>query len=447
MATTAKIMTTMFEQGTVVTKESTASFAYDSDQRELHLLNLYPEVRYQTMQGFGGAITESVGTILNHLPQEQAQEVINSYFGPDGIGYTVVRTHIDSCDFSMSNYSAVEDPADTALATFSLSHDEENILPYIKKSEQALGGKIAVMLTPWSPPAYMKTNGTKNGGGKLLPEYANRWAEYICRYIEEYRSRGIDVTMLSVQNEPNATQTWDSCTYTGTEERFFLQNHLYPALQAHGLADIEVFVWDHNKERLFDRALECITPVTDKMVSGLAFHWYSGDHFDALRLCREKFPDKKLAFSEGCIEYSRFDKTQQIKNAQMYGHDMIGNLNAGLNLFFDWNILLDENGGPNHVQNYCEAPIMCDTTTNLLEKKLSFYYIAHFSKYIKPGARRIATTCYTSQLETTAFVNLDGTIAVVLLNQTESDLPAYLKLNGQLLEVMCSKESISTVTI
>ena len=198
---------------------------------------------------------------------------------------------------------------------------------------------------------------------------------------------------------------------------------------------------------MFERTAQCITTETDRMVAGVAFHWYSGDHFDAVRLVRECFPNKLLMFSEGCIEYSRFDKTQALKNAQMYAHDMIGNLNAGLNLFIDWNIALNEEGGPNHVGNFCEAPVICDTLTGQINYKPSFYYIAHFSRHIKEHARRIATTCYSEKMEVTAFENPDSTIAVILLNRTTEKLPATLRLEGELFYVPCPPCSISTIVI
>lgn len=418
----------------------------DEPGQELGLINLYPEMKYQTVGFFGGAITEAVGVTLAKLPGETVKAVIASYFSPDGLGYRAIRTHIDSCDFSLEGYSAVTDPEDTGLRTFSLAHDQRYIIPYIKMACEAAGESLPVMLSPWSPPAFMKTNGARNGGGKLRPECYGLWARYLCRYIQEYRAQGVNVTALSVQNEPNATQTWDSCLFSAGEERDFLVRHLHPALLEAGLGTISVFIWDHNKERLFDRACAEIDSLTDPMVAGLAFHWYSGDHFDALRLVREKFPDKQLVFSEGCIEYSRFD-TDQLRNAQMYAHDMLGNFRGGMNSFLDWNIALDETGGPNHAGNYCEAPVICDTRTGEAEYKLSHRYIGHFSRFVQPGARRIGTTHYSGNLEVVAFENPDGSLAVLLLNRTARALPAVLRVQGRLFAATIEGESIATIRI
>ena len=270
---TGYIVTTFEKDGRLAEYTAELASVPDEQGQELHLVNLYPQVRYQTFLGFGGAITEAVGLVLQALPPETARQVLNSYYGPSGIGYSLVRTHLDSCDFSRENYCAIEDE-DTDFSTFSLRHDERNIIPYILMAEELAGKKLPVMLSPWSPPAFMKTNGSRNGGGKLRLEYADLWARYICKYIHEYRRRGVQVTRLSIQNEPNAAQTWDSCLYSAQEERDFLIKHLHPTLVENGLGDLEVFVWDHNKERMFERTAQCITTETDRMVAGVAFHWY-----------------------------------------------------------------------------------------------------------------------------------------------------------------------------
>ena len=443
----AKLDTTLFENGRVNKFGKNLAFIPDDNNRESQLVNLYPGVTYQQIGTFGGAITESVGVTLRKMPEEERTQILESYFGKSGIGYRAIRTHIDSCDFSMGNYSAAEQWNGSEFPDFSLKRDEENIIPFIRSACLAAGEELPVMLSPWSPPAFMKTNRSKNGGGKLEKKFYPLWAKYICRYIREYRARGIKVRMLSVQNEPNAEQVWDSCLFSPQEEREFLQFALVPALRSSGLGDIELYIWDHNKERLYDRVREVITPETDSMIAGAAFHWYSGDHFDAPRLVHEQFPDKKLLFSEGCIEYSQFDKSRQLENAQVYAHDMIGNLNAGMNTFFDWNIILDEMGGPNHAGNYCEAPVIYDTQNKKASLKLSYYYIGHFSKYILPGARRIATTCYTDQLEVTAFLNPDGTLIAELLNRSMKDITAVLRLENQLLEITVKGQSMNTVVI
>jgi glucosylceramidase len=253
--------------------------------------------------------------------------------------------------------------------------------------------------------------------------------------------------MITVQNEPDSVQTWDSCTYTGEEEREFVKNYLGPILKEEGLEDIKLFVWDHNKESIYTRAKTILMDETAaKYVDGVAFHWYTGDHFEEVALVRDAYPDKLLYFTEGCVEYSRFADTDEIRKAEMYAHDMIGNFNAGMQAFIDWNLLLDEKGGPNHVGNYCAAPIMSNESKNEIIKNLSYYYIGHFSRFVKPGAKRIATSRYTDKLEVTGFLNPDQERVVIILNKNEQDVPVSIFEYGKGQTILAEARSIITVT-
>lgn len=412
----------------------------------MNVVNLYPNMEYQTFHGFGGAITEAAGYSFSKLTEKGKEEILKKYFSNEGLRYHFIRTHIDSCDFSISNYTAMEDSKDREMNSFTLKRDEEYILPFLRKARSAKGEDFDLMLTPWSPPAFMKTNEDRNNGGKLKEEYREFWAEYICRYIKEYEALGFPVNRITVQNEPDAIQTWDSCTFNPTEEKEFLRDYLYKALERNGLTRVKINIWDHNKERMFERARAIIDDETDKMIDGVAFHWYTGDHFEAIQLTGEVYPGKELLFTEGCVEYSRFD-AGQLRNAQMYAHDIIGNLNAGMTGFIDWNILLDEKGGPNHVNNLCDAPIMVNTADGSYEEKLSFHYIRHFSHYIDRDAKRIALTKYTDKLEMTALKNPDGTVVLIVLNKQGEDMPLSLRIQGLNTEFTVPAASIVTAVI
>ena len=439
----AEVYQTTYIGGKVIPQASVCIVIPDTGAQERDIVNLYPKVTNQHIDGFGGAITESVGYVLSQMPSSSQQEILKAVFGDEGLRYTQVRTSIDSCDFALSQYEAAPRPG----AQLNLWHDETYVIPYIQAAQEVSQSKIDVMLTPWSPPAYMKSTGERSHGGKLKPEFYQAWAEYIARYISAYRSHGLNVSKLSVQNEPNANQLWDSCVFSAEEEKTFLRDYLAVALQRAGLGDLEVYIWDHNKERLFDRVWDMVDATTEQLIAGAAFHWYSGDHFDALRLVRSQYPNLKLLFSEGCIEYNRFDRDDQLKSARMYAHDMIGNFNAGMNTFLDWNIALNSNGGPNHAQNFCDAPILCNTETGTFEKRLSYYYIRHFSHFIAKGAVQIATTTFSSDVAAAAFQNPDGKIVAVLLNSSSKKRRVYLRVNGQLIELLMEADSIITVEI
>ncbi|OJV65179.1 MAG: hypothetical protein BGO41_01045 [Clostridiales bacterium 38-18] len=442
-----KLIQTSYKDNKKETIIKELSFSPDVNNQELHIINLYPTEKFQEYLGFGGAFTESAGYVYSKMNENTKKRLIYDYFSEGGLGYVLGRCPIDSCDFALGNYSAMSDPTDQKLDSFTLERDAKYIFPLLNDALKVMPS-IRLTLSPWSPPAFMKSNGEKNNGGHLLPHYRKLWADYLCRYIREYRKLGYEVFALSIQNEPNAKQRWDSCLYTAEEEKLFIRDYLIESMVNNQCKDVNLIIWDHNKERIFDRTDEiCSDDVANKVVGGIGFHWYSGDHFEALELVRRKYPDKLLIFTEGCIEYSKFSSDSQLKNAQMYAHEIIGSMNAGMNAFLDWNLFLDFEGGPNHVNNLCDAPIMLSENGVDVRYNLSYDYIGHFSRYIKPGARRIGFSRYTNQLEVTAFENPDGKIAVVVLNSTQQAHSFYLRLKGNLCPVEVPIESISTLIL
>ena len=463
---------------------------------ENNVVNLYPDYTYQTIIGFGGAMTEAAAYSLSQLSEEKQEVAIREYFGADGISYNVIRTHIDSCDFSRDMYQAVDDVlADPDFATFSLKRDREHIIPAIKAAMAASEKPLAVLLSPWSPPAEWKTpsemlksfgspedyrkmlppeladtdlaetnpvvaaimhtletmpkdgTGTRTCGGHLKPEYYGAWAAYMTKYIQAYLDEGIPVRWVTIQNESQAATPWDSCQWTMEEQKTFLADHLYPAMEAAGLTDrVSILFWDHNKENLVNWVNAVVDEDTAKMVGGVAFHWYSGDHFEAVQMVHERFPDLQLMFSEGCCEFVKDDPATEVRQAAQYAHDIIGNLNAGMDTWIDWNLYLDKKGGPNHVGNFCSAPVMLDGKGGY-ENRPTLDYIGHFSRYIQPGAVRIGHSKYTDTIDVTTFQNVDGTIACVVLNRGEKEKPINIRLNGSFGNFTLPANSIATVLI
>lgn len=403
---------------------------------------LYPDFKYQEIVGFGGAFSESSGYVFSKFPDSIKEKFIKDYFSNDGINYNFCRTHINSCDFSLSTYSYSEKET---LEGFSISHDEKYIIPLIKYAKKE-NSKIQILASPWSPPKFMKTNKDMNHGGKLKPEYKELWAKYIVKYIKEYEKKGIDIDYITVQNEPNAKQIWESCLYDGAEEAEMALEYLIPNLRINNI-NTKVLIWDHNKERLYLRAEEIFKEDKYNLISGIGYHYYSGDHFENINLVREKYPDKLIIHTEGCTGFSLKRRSRQIPNAEIYAHDIIGDLNAGSNGYIDWNILLDFKGGPNHVLNNCNSPIMANLFGNDYKKNASYYYIGHFSKFIKKGARRIAYSGFTENLEITAFENLDGKIIVVILNKTDKEEKFTIVLKERIYKDKIDKHSIITYVI
>ncbi len=426
-------------------KES--SLKEQGEAGEMKLVVLYPEETGGCIRGFGGAFTEAAAHTYSLMGQEAKDRMIDDLFGDEGLRYNLGRIHMNSCDFALGNYTYIRE-GDETLDSFDISHDEKEIIPMIKDASAKHGSQISLMMAPWSPPAFMKTNQEMNHGGKLKPEYSELWAAYFVRFIKEYSKRGIDISFVTVQNEPMATQTWDSCVYTSADEAEFVAKHLGPAFKKAGILDkTGIFVWDHNKEMAYDRFREIMeNHEAAEYVSGCAVHWYTGDHFDTLDLIRKHYPDKEIFFTEGCVEYSRLSGAGDVHYAEMYAHQMIGNLNGGITAIFDWNLAVDHKGGPNHVGNFCDAPIKADETGEDYSKQLSYYYIGHFSRYIKEGAKHIASSRYTDKLEVSAFVNPDGERVVVILNKSDEKVPFVLKEAGSSAFIEMEPHTIATVT-
>jgi glucosylceramidase len=407
--------------------------------------------QFQDFIGIGGALTDASAETFALLPKDKQRELLNAYFDDvQGIGYKLARTNIHSCDFSSGSYTYINE-GDKELKSFSLSHDQQYRIPFIKQVLAATRGKLKIFASPWSPPAFMKDNHDMLHGGKLKPEFYQSWANYYARFIKAYHSEGIPIWGVSIQNEPMATQTWESCIYSAEEERDFLKNFLGPTLKREGLADRKVIAWDHNRDLIYQRASTILAdPQAAKYVWGIGYHWYEpwsgGDPmFDNVRLVHETFPDKPLIFTEGCADSFDAKKMGEWKFGEQYGRSMIHDFNSGTVGWTDWNVLLDEKGGPNHVGNFCFAPVHANTKTSELTYLSSYYYIGHFSKFIQPGARRIASSPSRSQLLSTAFVNPDGKVAVVVMNPSEKPASYWLWTGGNAAEANSPPHSIQTL--
>jgi glucosylceramidase len=408
---------------------------------------------FQTMLGIGGALTDASAETFYKLPKEKQQELLTAYYDKQkGIGYSLARTNIQSCDFSSDVYSYVAD-RDLELKTFNIDHDRKYRIPFIKQAIAAAGGKLTLFASPWSPPAWMKDNNDVLHGGKLKAEYADSWAHFYGKFIAAYQKEGIPVWGLTVQNEPMAKQKWESCIFTAIDERDFIKNHLGPILQKDGFGDKKLIIWDHNRDLIYQYAATILEDKeAAKYVWGIGYHWYetwtgSTMLFDNVRRVHETFPDKNLMFTEGCIEKFDFSRVNDWALGEKYGQSIIHDLNCGTVGWTDWNILLDEKGGPNHVGNFCFAPIIADTRSGSLIYTNIYYYLGHFSKFIRPGDKRIVSSSNRDALLTTAFRNADGKLVVVVMNATDNKLPYNLCIGNKAAAVTSLPHSISTLVL
>jgi glucosylceramidase len=412
-----------------------------------------PAKMFQTFVGIGGALTDASAEVFAKLPKDTQEAFLQSYFSREkGIGYSLARTNIHSCDFSSESYTYVREQ-DTALSSFSVAHDEQYRLPFIRKAIAAAGGKLTLFASPWSPPAWMKDNNDMLHGGKLLAKYDQAWANYYVKFIQSYQRRGIPIWGISVQNEPMAKQTWESCIYSAEEERDFIKRYLGPTMARAGYGHVKIIAWDHNRDLIYQRASTILAdPEAAKYVWGIGFHWYEtwtggGNIFDNVQRVEEAFPHTHLIFTEGCADQFNSDHIQDWKWGEAYGRNMIHDFNDGTTGWIDWNVLLDEHGGPNHVQNFCFAPVHANTQNGSLEYMSSFYYIGHFSKFIRPGARRIISSSSRGQLLTTGFRNPDGSLVVVVMNQSAEKVSYRLWIRGKAAEIASLPHSIQTLVL
>ena len=410
-----------------------------------------PTKTFQTILGIGGALTDASAETFAKLPKDKQQELLKAYYDVNnGIGYTLARTNIQSCDFSSASYSYVKE-GDKDLKTFSIDHDKQFRIPLIKQAIAAAGGKLTIFASPWSPSAFMKDNNDMLHGGKLKSEYYQSWANVYGKFINAYKKEGIPIWGITIQNEPMAKQTWESCIYTAEEERDFLKNYLGPTMQKNGLGDKKIIVWDHNRDLIYQRASTILgDPDAAKYAWGVGFHWYErwsgGDEvFDNVERVHESFPRKNLLFTEGCVDPFKLDEVNDWKLGERYGRSMIHDFNDGSVGWTDWNILLDETGGPNHVGNFCFAPVHAITKTGELIYTNSYYYIGHFSKFVRPGAKRISAAPSRSPLQATAFINKNGKVAVIVMNQTDQKIDYNLWIKGDAVQVTSLPHSIATL--
>ncbi|WP_458526033.1 glycoside hydrolase family 30 protein [Onishia taeanensis] len=396
------------------------------DRAGLPAIRLNPAVRYQGYLGSGGAFTEASAVNYALLSEAEKRRFMQGYFCPEqGHGYSLCRLHMNSCDFGLGNWAC--QPSEDA--PFSLARYREAIFPMIRDAQAMLGRPIDLLVSPWSPPAWMKTNGEMNHGGRLRPECRAQWAHYFVRFLRGLQEEGLSVWGVTVQNEPEAVQRWDSCLYSATEERNFIRDHLGPALREAGLGDVRIVCWDHNRDHLYERAEAILgDPETAPFVWGAGYHWYMDDCFDNVQAVHDAFPDKGLLFTEGCQEGGPHRDSWSV--AERYARSMINDLRRWTQGWIDWNLALDEDGGPNHVGNLCSAPALVDPGQRQFRWQPSYHALGHVARFVPPGSVRILSAAGLDALAHVAFVRPDGGLVLVVLNTTEADIDWSLVIGG-----------------
>ena len=436
-----------------VTAESTGQLVADEGFRAFEPLQqpdenyptimLDPSKTFQRIEGFGGAFTDAAASVFAKLPKDSQEEFLKACFDPtDGSGYTLCRTTINSCDYADSMYTYDDVTGDTDLRHFSIAHELKYRIPMIKRAEGIADGHLRLFASPWSPPAWMKTNGNMLYGGKLKHSYYQTWANYFVKYLKAFSAEGLPVWGVTVQNEPMATQVWESCVYTADEEKDFVRDYLGPTFRKDGLGGVKIMIWDHNRGIMYQRAQAAYEdPKASQYIWGTAFHWYVGEHFDNVRIVHDAFPDKRLLFTEGSTAGSWTAGYHLAKN-------VINDLNDWANGWVFWNLLLDYRGGPRHAGGLEGSNIISvDSTGTKVIFNPPFYVFEQFSKFIRPGAKRIACTSNDDDLLATAFVNPDGRIVAVIFNLRDYSKLYQVWINGQTLKKTIPPNGIATVIL
>jgi glucosylceramidase len=441
------------------------------------LITLNPVEKFQTITGFGGSFTESSAYLLNRLSVANRKKVLNAYFSEEGANYSLTRTHIASCDFSLSNYTYAKVENDKLLKDFSIEEDRNDLIPMILDAKAISKEGFKIIASPWTSPPWMKDN-KKYVGGKLLPEFNDSFALYFSKYLEAYKKEGINIWGVTVINEPHGNgNNWESTLFSPKEMTNFVQNHLGPKFEKDGWADIKILGYDQNRAGLQEWVDEMFKDEkTSKYYAGTAIHWYEStyDYFpDALQYAHKKAPNKYLIQTEACVDSeiphwnddawywkkeatdwgwdwaSEKDKHLHPKYAPVnrYATDIIGCLNNWVDGWVDWNMVLDKQGGPNWFKNWCVAPVIVDPEKDEVYLTPLYYTMAHFSKFMRPGAVKIGCTINHKDLVTTAVKNPDGTIAIVIFNPTSEKHNLEIKLNNKTKIISIDGNALQTIII
>lgn len=441
------------------------------------VIKILPEQKFQTITGFGGSFTESSAYLLNKLSKKNRDTILQAYFSEDGANYSLTRTHIASCDFSLNNYTYAPVPDDMELKNFSIEEDREDLIPMIKDAMAISKDGFGIIASPWTAPPWMKDN-KAYVGGKLLPEYYDVFALYFSKYLDAYKAEGIDIWGLTPVNEPHGNgNNWESMHFSPEDETDFVQNHLGPKLEADGKGEVNILGYDQNRDGLKEWVdVMFKDEVSSKYFDGTAIHWYEStyDVFPkALQYAHNKAPNKYLIETEGCIDsevpawkddswYWKKEATDwgydwredekkylhpKYAPVNRYARDIIGCLNNWVDGWVDWNMVLNRQGGPNWFENWCAAPVIVDEEADEVYFTPLYYTMAHFSKYIRPGAEVIGVDNSVETLQVTAAKNPDGSIAVVVFNEGKESKDFMLSLTEDSLKVSISAQAIQTIII
>jgi len=504
---------------------------FNNGKAEGNIILIKPDVLKQSIDGIGTSFTEASAFVLAHLDAEKRQEVMRKIFSESGANFSLTRTHIGACDFCVEGkYSYADSKDDKDLQSFSIKPDVDgfspqkyhgikdeqyDLLPMIKEALEIKNGQkdneLKIVSSAWTAPWWMKDiedwyisgspdNNWQGTGGSLKDEYIPTYADYIVKYLDAYKSKGIKIWGLTPVNEPHGNNgNWESMHFTPESQNEFVKKYLGPKLQASQHGDIKLLIYDQNRPGM-EEWTDVIfgDPVTAPYVHGVAVHWYESTfnvYEDVLERVHNKFPDFSIIHTEGCIDDLgkkapdgildpvRFQETNWFNNdafwwndnatdwaytatweginaedhpiytpVHRYARNIIVSLDHWMKGWIDWNIVLDKDGGPNHVGNFCGAPIMIDTKTQNVYYTPIYYVLSQFSRTIRPGDSAVQTEKHLHDLNadaihTCATINKNNILSVQLLNTTKEPVEYNLQIGKQYASISIPANSVQTVRI
>jgi len=493
------------------------------------IITVWPDSTKQTIHGIGSSFTESSAFVLAHLEPAKRAEVMRKIYGADGANFSLTRTHIASCDFSVEGkYSYAEQEGDAELTSFTITPDTEgfdpavypgvkdplyDLLPMIHealaiKTEQ--GDDLKIIASAWTAPPWMKDledwyvpgtaeNDWQGTGGSLKPEYEATYADYLVKYLDAYKAEDVDMWGLTPVNEPHGNGGhWESMNFSAESQNAFIQNHLGPKLKAGAHADTRLLIFDQNRDGV-DHWADVIfaDPAAKPFVFGMAVHWYASTfkvYEDAFERVHAQYPGFEIIHTEGCIDalggtppggvadpagyqeepnwfmndawwwnsnatdwaytvdwgFVDADDHPMYTPVHRYARNIIVSLDHWMTGWVDWNIVLDSNGGPNHVDNFCGAPIMIDTETGEIHYTPVYHVLAQFSRTIRPGDKAVWTRLESEglgedALHACATVNGEGFVSVQVLNTTKEAVELQLQVEKRVAAVMIPANAVQTI--
>ena len=386
-------------------------------------INIDDTITYQRLEGVGGSFTDSSAYLVwTKLTPAQRNQLMNDLFNQQGIRLSFLRQPMGASDFAVNgNYSYDDVPTgqtDPTLTNFSISHDTAYIIPLLAQA-RTINPAVKIVAVPWSPPAWMKTNGSMKGGNMITADFPS-FAQYFVKFLQAYQQQGIPIYAISVQNEPlNSTNSYPSELLTATDQSDFIASHLGPALNIAGLTETKIFGYEHNWDNTgYPETI--LGSAAGNFLAGTAFHCYAGD-VSAQSTVQTAYPGKGLWFTECSGTVGSNFAGDLVWNSQ---HLLIGATRNWARSVSLWNLALDQDSGPkNGGCPDCRGVVTIDTTTtpSTIMRNVEYYVLGHLGKFVVPGAVRIASNTFgAGSIEDVAFQNPDGSIVLVALNSSSS---------------------------